>query len=162
MIPEQLGPSDLERISKFLEPIFLDTYQDKVVNGRAAAKSIFDKWDSPEALGRKYASGVRYFSFYGTALLALKVEEDGILYIDKLYVSEDSQGKGIGTEAMRFAVLYGREHRCDVIATHINALNKAAESFYGRFGMKTAVTVHRCHDGGEYDYAYLVGAIDRV
>lgn len=161
---KELGRNDLGRISEFLRPIFIKTYKDKVTGGTMAAERIFDAWDTPPALEKKISRGVRYFMFTeggkDLGLVALKTEEDGVLYLDKLYIAENAQGKGLGTRAMEFVLSFGRDHGCDMIATHVNGANLPAIHLYGKFGMRPAVTVHRCHDGGEYDYTYLVGPVD--
>ena len=163
---QTLGADQLERVSRFIEPLFMETYGDKVTNGPEAARAIFDRWDTVEPLKRKHASGVRYFMHAeggkDLGLIALKKEENGVLYLDKLYIAREAQGKGLGGRLMEFAFRYGRELGCDIIATHSNADNLRAVRFYEKHGMSVAAVVHRIHDGGEYDYAYLVGKIPPV
>lgn len=160
---EELGADDMERASAFLRPLFIETYGDKVANGERAAERIFDAWDSPAALEAKRVEGVRYFmsSEDGTdlCLLALRPIGDGMLYLDKLYVADAARGKGLGRRAMGYAFRFGREHGCDQMLLHSNAANSNAIGFYGRFGLRPVMKVHRVHDGSEYDYALLVGGI---
>ena len=78
---QTLGADQLERVSRFIEPLFMETYGDKVTNGPEAARAIFDRWDTVEPLKRKHASGVRYFMHAeggkDLGLIALKKEENG-------------------------------------------------------------------------------------
>lgn len=161
----ELGADGMGRASAFLKPLFIETYGDKVANGEGAAERIFDAWDSPEALEAKRLEGVRYFMYSedGTdlCLLALRLIGDGMLYLDKLYVADSARGKGLGRMAMEQAFDFGREHGCDQLLLHSNAANSNAIGFYGRFGLRPVMKVHRVHDEGEYDYALLVGVIRR-
>lgn len=161
---EKLEKNDLARVSELIYPVWMKTYSDKCTNGPAAAQACFDIFIAPEALKTgKVDTGVEFFMVTedgeDLAVVAVKICEDGKLNLDKLYVGDGKQGRGIGSFAIRFAMDYGRKNGCTWMFTHANKLNVDAIRFYNRFGLNETEVVHCEHDGAIYDYSTLEGPL---
>ncbi|MCQ2078903.1 MAG: GNAT family N-acetyltransferase [archaeon] len=161
---ERLDRNQLRRVSELIYPVWMKTYSDKCTNGPAAAQACFDVYITPDALGtNKVDGGVQFHMVVedgvDLAVVGTRVCPDGRLDLDKLYVADGMQGRGIGSFAMRFAMDLGRENGCTSIFTHANRLNVSAIRFYERFGLRETEVVHCEHDGAIYDYSTLEGPL---
>lgn len=62
---------------------------------------------------------------------------DLALFLDDLYVAEDSRGEGIGTLLMEFSTAYARTHKLAQIQLLTAADNATAQILYDKLGART-------------------------
>ena len=65
------------------------------------------------------------------------LDGDLALFLDDLYVAEDSRGKGIGTQLMDFTTAYAREHKLAQVQLLTGADNATAQVLYNKLGTRT-------------------------
>lgn len=86
-----------------------------------------------------------YCAEYGQAIVGTfclhimhKMEHAGLPYgiIDSVAVAPNVQGKGVGTEMMKFAIIQCKEYRCYKVTLSSQQSRYQAHSFYKKLGFK--------------------------
>ena len=62
---------------------------------------------------------------------------DHALFLDDLFVAEDSRGQGVGTQLMDFTKTYAREHKLAQVQLLTAADNATAQVLYDQVGTRT-------------------------
>ena len=62
---------------------------------------------------------------------------DLALFLDDLFVAEDSRGQGVGTQLMGFTKAYAREHTLAQVQLLTAADNATAQVLYDQVGKRT-------------------------
>lgn len=108
--------------------------------GEAQVDYMLEKFLSPDALVEQINSGYEYslFSYeYTFAGFAGIHEEDGKLFLSKLYVHEDFRGKGIASYMFEKFVEICRDRNLDKIWLTCNRHNTNTLAIYEHLGFKT-------------------------
>lgn len=135
---EFVGEEEAKDISEFAHPIWREVFAPMLVGGEEEEEFIFDSWQSPEGVLRDMRSGIRYgyvtdggrkVGYFG-----LRPEEDGSLFLSKVYLVPEERGKGHGSELLQAMLAWGREHGCRRAYLHVNVRNEKAIRAYERNG----------------------------
>ena len=108
--------------------------------GEAQVDYMLEKFLSPEALVEQINSGYEYFLFsyeYTFAGFAGIHEEDGKLFLSKLYVHEDFRGQGIASYMFKQFVDICKERNLSKIWLTCNRHNTKTLAVYDHLGFKT-------------------------
>ncbi len=105
--------------------------------GEAQVDYMVEKFLSPEALVEQINSGYEYFLFsydYTFAGFAGIKEEDGKLFLSKLYVDEEFRGKGIGKHMFQKFVEICKMRKLSKIWLTCNRHNADSLAVYEHLG----------------------------
>ena len=104
-----------------------------------------------------------YYKNEPKGYMALVKEEDGSYKLDKIYVHPQLQGKGLGTQLMRFALSRASEDNAHKIWLRVNRKNSGAIRLYQREGYKIVRSVDiPAGNGFVYDDYILEKEISKV
>ena len=159
----QMGAGDLDRVSDFLWECWSEVYLGMATNGLEGIRAEHRQWLEEGAYLNSLAEGMLFYMYVqdgkDIGLLGFRAEPFGRLFIDKLYVLNAYRGRGLGREAMEYALRYGREHGCSTVYLHVNTLNGQAIGFYRRFGLREISSTRVTHAGTEYGLTVMEGKI---
>lgn len=120
---------DFEAIKDFMTPIWHSTYTGIIPTEQI--DFLLSKYFSREGLNHYRESGYLYFKLVDgdTKGVVVICEKDGATYLDKLYLSEDSRGKGYPAFVFGELLKYGRD-----ITLNVNQGNERALRCYFKNG----------------------------
>lgn len=105
--------------------------------GQEQVDYMIDKFQSFPALKSQIGSGYEYYQIICDDKLAGYIgihEEDGRLFLSKLYIQADFRGRHLATEAFEFIVSRAKERNLSDIWLTCNRFNKKTLSIYDHFG----------------------------
>lgn len=108
--------------------------------GEAQVDYMLEKFLSPDALVEQINSGYEYFLFsyeYTFAGFAGIHEEDGKLFLSKLYVHEEFRGKGIASHMFKQFIEICKERNLSKIWLTCNRHNTNTLAVYEHLGFQT-------------------------
>ncbi len=111
---------------------------------------MIERFQSPEAIARQIEEGYEYYfvlppkepqpndgarkGVRPLGFLALRAEDEGILYLSKFYLVKDERGKGYAHPMMRFVTQRARKLGCDRVMLRVNRNNYQAILAYEHLG----------------------------
>ena len=129
--------SEFEIIERLAKQIWHQHYPDII--GLAQVEYMLTKFNSAKAIENDVKAGAQfyYLTFNETPVgyTAIKAETD-VLFLSKLYVSEDFRGKGIGRVALNFIDEEAKKQQLLGISLKVNKYNTASIAAYERLGFK--------------------------
>ena len=128
--------NDVATISSIVWPF---TYKSIISNDQI--KYMLDLFLSPSAIKKSIASGYRYLLFLSEdnnkmGYIAFKFEDDGSLYISKIYLLPNFQHKGILGKIVTNLKYFGK-----TITLNVNKNNTIAIKAYEKYGFKKVKSV---------------------
>ena len=111
--------------------------------GEAQVDYMLEKFLSPDALAEQINNGYEYFLFsyeYTFAGFSGVHEEDGSLFLSKLYVHKDFRGKGISSYMFRKYIEMCKERNLNKIWLTCNRFNENTLAVYDHLGFKKTRT----------------------
>ena len=120
---------DFQSIMDFMRPIWHSTY--KGVIPTEQIDFLLDKYFSDKGLAHYRSIGYRYFKLSDGDDKGIVVicDKNGTTYLDKLYLSEESRGKGYATFVFGELLKYGKD-----ITLNVNQGNACALKCYFKNG----------------------------
>lgn len=122
-------------VSAVAEDIWREHYTP--ILGEKQVDYMLEKFLSPEAIIEQIHSGYEYilFSFEYTFAGFMAIhEEDGKMFLSKLYVHEEFRGKGIGSHMFQQAIAICQLRNIDTIWLTCNRNNTNTLSIYEHLG----------------------------
>lgn len=107
--------------------------------GQAQVEYMVDKFQSFRAIKDQIAGGYEYFQFIRNNSLVGYTgihEEDGKLFLSKLYLKHDIRGQHLSTEALNFLKELCRERSLSAIWLTCNRHNSHTLAVYDHFGFQ--------------------------
>lgn len=105
---------------------------------------MVEKFQSFPALKKQIDSGYEYYQIYdGTEFCGycgIHQEEDGRLFLSKLYLKKEARGRHLATQAFDFLKNLCRERNLSAIWLTCNKHNNGTLSVYRHFGFETIDT----------------------
>ncbi len=153
------GPTDAEWLLPFAKRLFLDAYQDSYTPeqlwgylDRAYELSTWQKEltspDNAYFVAKKDGQALGYLRLaWGEPMEPL--QDLHLLEINRLYVAQEFQGRGVAQQLMDFAIEYGKEH--GYVGIWLSTWKRQSRSltFYGKYGFE-AVGTHLFEMGAGY------------
>ena len=125
---EKFAVSDYETIRDFMTPIWHNTY---AFLPREQVELLLDKYFSEDGLKHYRELGYTYMKLVDKKTVGIVVfcEREDETYLDKLYLSEDSRGKGYPSFVFAELLSLGRD-----ITLNVNQSNERAVACYRKNG----------------------------
>lgn len=138
---ENIGEDGAAALSRFARPIWNDTYGRIENGGGRDTDFYFQRFLSPRVVRGMIRDGYVYGyveddSENPLGIYAYRRQEDGTLYISKLYLSRSARGKGVGRSAVDYMLGKGREMGCKRAHLDVNAENAPAIRAYESYGFR--------------------------
>lgn len=123
------APEDFTRLYAYMEPLWHKTYSGIIPPEQI--DFLLRRYFSDEGIRRCLSEGYSYFKLIDGTLQGVVVicEKDGTTYLDKLYLSESSRGKGYPAFAFSELLKLGRD-----ITLNVNQGNARAVRCYEKNG----------------------------
>ena len=131
-------PEDIARLAKLADEIWHQHFTPII--GEAQVNYMVDKFQSAPALADQIRDGYEYFMlFYDDVFSGYTGvhEENGSLFLSKLYIHERARGKHISTAAFQHLVDLCKDRSLDKIWLTCNKHNTHTLSVYEHLGFVT-------------------------
>lgn len=126
------GETDLDTVLAFMEAYYEYDHIPFVVS---FARTVLEKMIRDASLGRVWLICVGDDPIgYLVIALGFSLEYGHDAFIDELYLRADYRGRGIGTQAMRFAEDAAREMGVQSLHLEVEHENVEAQGFYRKLG----------------------------
>lgn len=113
--------------------------------GQAQVDYMVERFQSIPAITRQVAEGYAYTLIRSgdqdAGYLCIKPEDDGRLFLSKLYIQARCRGRGLARQALEFADQRARDHGCSWVHLTCNRNNTSAIQAYERMGFRHTGTV---------------------
>ena len=125
----EFNEQDFLTIKDFMTPLWYSTYGGIIPNEQIAL--LIEKYFSDDGLRHFRSEGYEYFKLVDGETVGIVVicEKDGATYLDKLYLTEQSRGKGYASFVFSELLRLGRD-----ITLNVNQGNARAVRCYEKNG----------------------------
>lgn len=112
--------------------------------GKAQVDYMLEKFLSPEALAEQLNNGYHYFlysyeyTFIGFS--GIHAEDDGTLFLSKLYIDKEFRGKGFSSYIFKKHVEFCKTHHLNKIWLTCNRFNENSLAVYEHWGFEKVRT----------------------
>jgi diamine N-acetyltransferase len=131
--------TDVPKICEVAEATWKQTYAPII--SQEQIDYMYEQMYTPEALKEQMQNGHTFLMCMdGERILGFVsyiIREDGMLYIPKLYVKPETQGKGIGVLLLNEAEKIARKNKLIALELNVNRKNPAMY-FYKKYGFELA------------------------
>ena len=126
------GETDLNTVLEFMDAYY---EYDQIPFEASFARTALEKMVRDASLGRVWliCAGDQPIGYFAIAL-GFSLEYGHDAFIDELYLRADYRGRGIGTQAMRFAEDAAREMGVQALHLEVEHDNVEAKVFYRKQG----------------------------
>lgn len=128
----------ITEISELAEVIWHEHFTPII--GESQVNYMVDKFQSFPALKEQIADGYEYFQIYHDGVFSGYTgihEENGELFLSKLYLSKESRGQGLATKAFEFLKNLCHERGLNKIWLTCNKYNTHTLDVYHHLGLTT-------------------------
>ncbi len=137
MTIQRTDPSEFKEVEKLAAQIWREHYTPII--GADQVEYMLDKFQSEQAMLAQEAEGYEYYCFRleGNLVgyLCIKQEQD-LLFVSKIYVSDQMRGKGLGRKGLNFVEVETRKRGLLKIRLTVNKNNVNSIKTYEKLGYK--------------------------
>lgn len=133
--------ADIAEIAKLAEIIWHEHFTPII--GTDQVNYMVDKFQSFPALKEQIEGGYEYFRVFNNDIFSGYIgihEEDGALFLSKLYLAKESRGQHLATKAFDFLKTLCRERGLSKIWLTCNKYNSHTLNVYHHLGLETTRT----------------------
>lgn len=143
----QAGKNDIPRIIDIAEATWDHTYSGFI--DQEQLDFMYERMYTPEALATQMDSGVTFLvcrekeNNLGYVSYEFRIDTNGthIIYVPKLYIKPEAQGRQLGKRLLDEVGKIGKSHHCECIELNVNRNNPAVH-----FYLKTGLTIFQTVD----------------
>jgi ribosomal protein S18 acetylase RimI-like enzyme len=121
---------------------------------------MLETFQSPEAIANQMQEGMEYYlaaeGDEEIGYLAFTEEQDGSLFLSKIYVARDFRNRGKGREMFAFVVGQARKKKLQTIRLTVNKNNSASIDTYLKMGFSITDQVVKDIGSGFYMDDYVM------
>lgn len=143
--------TDLAAIGQLAHDIWWPTYSHFIPHGQISL--MLEQSYTVDALKHQTATGGRFILArqadvaVGFAEYRTKVKDEAVMRIEKLYVSPQNQGQGVGRQLIEFVSEQARQSGKTHLELNVNRRNVPAIGFYRRNGFMIVAQVDTPYHG---------------